>query len=371
MQDNPPQEALDRLLSYLEQDPANPALLRDAAQAAMRANALSEVRALLARLEDTGQFGPADVNLDALAAMRGGAPEEAAARFAALLSDDPGSTALRFNLAWARALAKDFTGAREALHEDVLAELPQAALLDVQLMHDAGQFEDAAERARGYLARHGDYPPLLAAISVLAMDVEDEDLARDCALKAGDHPDALTTLGSLALTEEGPQAARPLLEKALAINGQSPRAWIGLGLASLAEGKANAAGEEIDRGARLFGDHLGSWIAAGWAYLIAGDRATAQARFRKAHELDPNFAEAQGSLAVIETMEGEREAAERRIEVAFRLDRQCFSAAYASILLAAADGDEKAARRRVELALRQPIDGKGRTLEQIIARMAR
>lgn len=358
-------------MSYLEQDPANPVLLRDAAKAAMRANALGQARKLLARLEQTGDFGPADRNLDAIAAMRAGAPAEAAERFAALLADDPTSSALRFNLAWALSLAKDFSGARAALDEDTIAELPQAALLDVQLMHDAGEFEDAAERARAYLAQHGDYPPLLAAVSVLALDVEDEDLARDCARKAGDHPDALTTLGSLALTEEGPQVARPLLEKALALNGQSPRAWIGIGLASLAEGNHAAAVAEIDKGATLFGDHLGSWIAAGWAHLIAGDRATAEARFRKAHDMDPNFAKAQGSLAVIDAMESRKEDAERRIEIAFRLDRQCFSAAYASMLLAAAEGDEAGARRRADLALRQPIDAHGRSLGEIIARMAR
>lgn len=375
VQDDPHRETLDRLLGFLAQDPANPALLRDAAQAAMQADAPEQARDLLGRLEETGDFGPADRNLAAIAAMRAGEPGDAVRLFEALLAENPGDAALSFNLAWARALAKDFAGARAALDDAAIAALPQAALLDVQLMHDAGAFEDAAKRARAHLARHGDYPPLLAAVSVLAMDVEDEELARDCARRAGDHPDALATLGTLALTEDGPEAARPLLEKALALDPASPRAWVSLGLASLAVGRNAAAGAEIDRGARLFGDHLGSWIAAGWAYLLADDRALAEERFRKAHDLDPNFAEAQGSLAVLDALAGDRDMAERRIAIARRLDRQCFSAAFAGMLIAAGEGegegDVAGAGQRLEQALRQPIDAQGRTLQDIIARLAR
>lgn len=364
-------ERLERLAGYLAQDPHNPALLRDAAQAALAANAPQRAAEWLAALEAGGQADAADRNLLGIAWMRGGQPDQAAQRFADLLTAAPGDPALRFNLAWARALAKDFAGARALLDADLTAALPQAALLEVQLMHDAGEFEAATETARGHVARHPDYPPLLAAVSVLALDVEDEDLARHCATRAGAHPDALTTLGTLTLGDMDHAAARPLFERALAADERSPRAWIGLGLSHLAAGDGARAGPSLDKGAELFGDHLGSWIAAGWAYLLAGDRDSAGERFERARRIDPNFAESHGSLAVLDMLAGDRESAERRVAIAQRLDRESFSAAFARMLLATAAGDAETAERILALALKQPLDDKGRTIADALAKLAR
>jgi len=365
------QERLDRLLSYLEHDPANPALLRDVAAAALDAGRPGQAADAFARLKAQGDLTDADSNMWAIAAMRAGEPRKAAETFAGLLAAQPGDLSLRFNLAWARAMAGDSAGASGLIDDALVEALPQAALLDIQLMHGAGEFEQAADRARGHLSRHGDYPPLLAAVSVLALDIEDEELARKCATAAGGHPDALATLGTLTLGDREPEQARALFEQALALDAHSPRAWIGLGLADLLQGDGASAGQNIDRGAEIFGDHLGSWIAAGWAHLIGGDLELAHARFEHAVELDGNFAEAQGSLAVTELMRGNRDAAERRVEIAFRLDRSSFSAAFAKALLSAGEGDEAAARRILELAMKQSVGVDGATLGEMIARMAR
>lgn len=364
-------ETLERLLGYLGQDPGNPSLLRDAAEAALAADDPAQAATLLARLEETGDFGPADRNVTAIAAMRAGDHVRAAQVFEALLADDPEDIALRFNLAWTRALLKDSSGARDLLDEVMVTALPQAAMLDVQLLHDAGEFGLAGERARQHLSRHPGYGPLLAAVSVLALDIEDEELARECAEKAGGHPDALATLGTLTLGEQDHGRARALFEQALALNERSPRAWVGLGLSSLAAGKAADAGPAIDRGAALFGYHLGSWIAAGWAYLLAGDSGLARQRFELALDLDPSFAESHGSLAVMDAMEGNRDSAQKRVEIALRLDRTCFSAAFAQTVIAAADGQQETVQRILEIALRQPLDEKGRTIGDALARLAR
>ena len=247
---------LERLLGFLDQDPENAPLLRDAAQAALAADDPATAARLYGRLRDQGELTDADSNFWAIAAMRSGDPESAAQTFGGLLHQRPGDSALTFNLAWARALAKDFDGALAALDAGTVDALPQAAQLEVQLLHQAGAFEQAIDRARAHLVRHGDYPPLLAAMSVLAMDVEDETLARQCAEKAGAQPDAMTTLGLLALGDQEPSRARTLLQQSLAANAHSPRAWIGLGLAELAEGYNRQAAEHLDRGAGQFGDHL-------------------------------------------------------------------------------------------------------------------
>lgn len=370
MTDQDPVERMTMLLGYLEHDPTNAALRRDAVHAAMAADRFEAALELLDGLTPDN-MSDADRNLRGLALMRGGRPAEAAVLFEELLAGAPQDAALQFNLAWSRALAKDFAQARSALTEAAIEALPQAALLDVQLLHEAGDFDEAGRRAEDHLARFPDYQPLLAAVSVLAIDLEDDELARRCASRAGSHPDALTTLGTLDLGDSELGRARARFEQALAVNERNPRAWVGLGLASLAGGDADEAGPLIDKGAAQFGDHLGSWIGAGWAYLLAGDRNTARERFEHALALDDTFAESHGSLAVLAALEGEAAEAERGAEVARRLDRGSFSAALARVLLASGSGDQALAGKIIERAVREPVGTSGRTLLDVIARMTR
>ena len=365
------QQTLTRLLAYLESDPTNPALLRDCAEAAMDAGEVAAADDCYARLEAVADLSEGDAAGAGLAAMRNGRPERAIELFEGLSSRHPEDPALRFNLAWSLALDRQFDRAGDLLDDATVAALPQAAMLDLQLLHERGDFDGAANKIAPYLAAHADYPPLQAAVSVLAMDLDDESLARESAIAGGDHPDALTTLGTLTLGDGEPGEAREMLERALAQNGQSPRAWMGLGLANLSLGETAEALQQIDHGAALFEDHLGSWIAAGWAYLITGDRDTAEARFATAMALDDNFAECHGSLATIQALKGEREAAERSIAVALRLDRQCFSAAFAAMILASSQGDTDKAGKILERALEQPLDEQGRTLRELLTRIVR
>ena len=362
-------EMLDTLLGFLERDPANAALLADAADAALAARKPETARALLDRLAATGAMGVRERNLAGLAAMQMQRFDEAAKIFRALLDDGEDAPGLRFNFAWSAAAGKDSGEALRALDDATVDALPQAAMLKVQLLHEAGKWDEAADVSRAAIARHPDHQGLMAAVSVLALDMEDTALAQACAVKAGAHPDALTTLGTLALGDDDTAGARALFEKALAANPSAPRAWIGRGLTRLLSGEGNAAGADIDRGAEMFGDHLGSWIAAGWAYFVAGDRTAARKRFATALEIDPTFAETQGSLAVLDILDGKVAEGRECATVALRLDRQSHSAALAQMLLAAGDGDQKRAQRIFETALTTPIDDTGRTIAQALARI--
>ncbi|HZG33770.1 MAG TPA: tetratricopeptide repeat protein, partial [Sphingopyxis sp.] len=314
------QQALMRLRSYLEADPDNVPLLRDCAEAALAAADVAFADECYERLAGLGDLSESDASAAAVAAMRSGRNGRAVALLEPLVARHPGDAALRFNLAWSLALDHQPDRAADLLDDATTGALPQAAMLELQLRHERGDFDGAVERVAPYLAAHADYAPLQAAVSVLAMDVDDEDLARRAAVAGGDHPDALTTLGTLTLGDGDAAAAREMLERALTLNARSPRAWMGLGLANLGLGATSEALAQIDRGAEMFGDHLGSWIAAGWAHLISGDVGTAEARFLTAMALDDNFAECHGSLATIQALKGEREAAERSTLVALRLD---------------------------------------------------
>lgn len=359
----------DRLASFLEADPANLALLVDAADAAFAEERFEEAEALLARHAAIAPLPGREQNLAGLIAMRLLDWESAIATFEALMAGGTDAPTVRFNLAWSLAMLKRFDEALPLLNEATSAELAQAAQLEVQLLHEMGEFDRAGERARNLVKIHPDHRGLNAAVSTLAIDIEDADLALVTASKAGDHPEALATLGTLALGEDQIEAAGEFFDAALARNPDAPRAWVGRGLARLIDGDKVRAAREIDRGAELFGDHLGSWIAAGWAYVVAGDIATGKARFETAIALDDSFGEAQGSLAVVELLEGRVEEARRRTEVAQRLDRNSFSAALASMLLAAGEGDKDKAQRIFQIALNTPVDARGRTVAQSLARL--
>lgn len=366
-----PQDSLARLLGYLESDPGNAALLRDCAEAAMAAGDAAVADDCYARLETADVLTESEASAAGLAAMQSGRQARAIGLFETLADAHPGDPAIRFNLAWSLALDRQYDRAETLLDEATVAALPQAAMLDLQLRHERGDFDGAAEKLRPYLAAHGDYAPLQAAASVLAMDLDEEALARQAAIAGGDHPDALTTLGTLTLGDGDAAEAHRLLERAMAQNAASPRTWIGLGLANLSLGATAEALQQIDHGAALFEDHLGSWIAAGWAYLVAGDHDTAAVRFAKAMSLDDNFAECHGSLATMQALGGDFEAARRSIAIAFRLDRQCFSAAFAQILVVSAAGDASKAGHILERALDQPLGDHGRTLRALLGRIAR
>jgi len=360
---------LERLLGYVEADPGNPSLLVDAAGAAIAARHPDKAVELIDRLAAMRELSDGELHLLGLAALQVGNYQRASAIFRSLLDRGLAEPGIGFNLAWSLAAQGERDAAIALLDDAMVRALPQAAMLKVQLLHARGDLEAAEGLARQSLERHASHSGLLAATSVLAVDLGDLDLARSCATRAGDHPDALATLGTLALDSNDPAEARSLFEHALRGSAEVPRAWVGLGLARLASGENAQAANAIDRGAELFGDHLGSFVAAGWAHFIAGRLDVARARFQRALDLDPGFAEAHGSLAVIDLMEERSEEAQRRIEVARRLDRASFSAMLAQILARAGSGDEEGARRLFDQALHAPVDESGRTLAQALARL--
>jgi tetratricopeptide (TPR) repeat protein len=358
-------ERLKRLLSYLAADPNNGGLRRDAAEQALNSGAPQIARQLLepcAGLEDR------ELNLLGIAQMQEKKFGEAAGTFQKLVDQGIEDPAVRFNLAWSLAMEKNFREALDLLSPEVTEVLPQAAMLEVQLLHELGEFDQAAEAARRHISAFPDHQGLAAAVSVLALDIEDLDLARSSAKKAAGHPDAMATLGTLALGEQQVDEALALFDDALKVNQQIPRAWVGRGLARMLA-KDGGAALDIDRGAEIFGDHIGSWIAAGWAHLIAGDGLLARARFERALAIDENFAESHGSLAVVDVLEGKDAEASRRIAVAKRLDPQCFSAAFAQTLLTARAGKEESARAMFEKILETPVNERGDTAAAALARM--
>lgn len=362
------QGQFQRLLGYLDSDPDNPALIADAVRAGLDAGETDRVEALASHLRLVTPGGFEGEYLTGLVAMHRGDFAAAATRFDAILqtTDDP---ATRFNLAWSLAMTGDKSRALSTLTPNAVETIASAAMLRVQLLHEAEDFDGALAEGKEALARFPDDAGLLAAMATLALDVDDAALARDCALRSGDHPEALAAIGVLDLQAGHVAAARLAFDRSLATREHNPRAWIGRGLAGLTDRNPADAARDLDRGAQQFGDHIGSWIAAGWAWYLAGDIGSAEQRFERALAIDPNFAESHGSLAVIDIAKGDPEAARRKMTTALRLDRQCFSAALAGALLASDDPARAAAI--VEQAMTTPIDGGEFTLASYLAGLTR
>ncbi|MFT4025415.1 MAG: tetratricopeptide repeat protein [Novosphingobium sp.] len=358
---------MERLLGFLEADPANLPLLADAANAALDEGRLDTADDLLARYRALAALPPPLLNVEGLVAMRSGDRARARAAFEALRAAGHEHPAIRFNLAWLSALENDFAAVVELVDDAVVDAVPRAATLKVQALHHLGRLDEALELGQALLARLPDDDTLLGALSVTAMDADDYDLAAKLAGRAKGGVDALTTRGLVALNEEDAARACALFETALTQESNAPRAWIGMGLSLLVTGDVDRAAPCLERGAEIFGDHLGSWIAAGWAQFIRRDLAAARRNFETALRHDDNFAETHGALAVLDLAEGDIEAAKRRTEIALRLDKSSFGPALAKMILLQMDGKPELAERIRDRALNLPAGVNGKTLAQAIA----
>lgn len=361
---------LARLLGFLERDPENLALLGDAASAAFDEGQPKTAAELIGRSEVLAPISPALLHLKGMVALVLAKFDEAEAVFSTLHEQHPGEAAIRFNLAWARAMLDDHEGALAVLDDQTAATVPNAAPLKVRALHHLGRMEEALAAGTALAEVRPDDRELMGALATAAIDAEDLEQAKVYAARAGDEPEGLAALAMVRLDESEIGDAIALFERVLASEPENPRAAIGKGLALLAEHESAKAAEWLDRGAEGFGDHLGSWVAAGWAYFAAGDLSTSRARFEKGLSIDDTFAELHGGLAVLDIIEGELESGKRRTEVALRLDRKCFSAALARTLLLTAEGNTAAAERVRHIALNTQIGQSGKTIAQAMTAMA-
>ena len=357
---------LERLLSFLLQDPGNDNLRADAASLALDERQFDLAQELLGNAQDS----PMLLNLKGLAALGAGQFEQAAAAFESLRDGGADSPAVRFNLAWAKAMLSQFSDVQALLDDEAIAASSRAPALKVEALHHLDRHEEGLTEGKRLADLYPDNELLMGALATLAMDAGELALARDYAVRSGDTPEGLTARGMLLLDEDNPADALDLFDQALAQKPQSARAWIGSGLGLLTRDRADEAAEALEKGAELFGDHLGSWIAAGWAYFTNQDYAKARTCFERACDLDANFAESHGGLAVLDILEGDFESAKRRCEVALRLDRTCLGGALAKSMLLEREGKPAAAQRIRELALSLPVGPDGKTIGAALARFA-
>jgi tetratricopeptide (TPR) repeat protein len=365
-----PSKHLERLLEFVARDPFNATLLADAAECAFDHGDLSQAQSLIARAKVISEPPPELINLEGLVAVRQGRYEEAIESFSALVDAGRASGGVRFNLAWAHAMAGHHESALNYLDEEALAASGEASRLRIKMLHHLGRFSEALAYGDEAIKSGSIDKAASGALATLALDADDENRARAYVVLAGDDPEGLAAAGVLALLAGDELETLVLFDRALAVRPDNPRAWVGKGLALLSAGEMQKAASAIDEGARLFGNHLGSWVASGWTHFLKGDTDRARESFERALAIDPNFGETHGGLAVLDIADGRADEARRRIEIALRLDRQGFGGRLAQILLLEHAGEVATAEAIRTKALQTPIGVNGRTIGQALARSA-
>jgi len=365
-----PESRLQGLLDFLQHDQDNLGLIAEAAAAALDAGNLAELERLTERHESLAPLTPTMLGLRGVALLSRGDPSAAAALFETLFLEAPDNPAIGFNLAWARGLTGDYAGALESLPHAVAAGVPGAAALQVRALHHLGRVDEALAQGKALAEQRPGDQDLAAAVSQVAIDAEQLDLARHFGERAGPQPDGLASLGAVCLNDNKVEEALAYYDQALKGDPNNARALLGQGLGLLIRNQETVAAERLTQAAEIFGDHPGAWIVAGWARYILGDRAASRAAFERALAADDTFAESHGGLAVLDAVEGQYDNARRRVDVALRLDRACFSGILARSMLLEHEGEPDKAARIRQIALNTPIAPDGRTIASSLVALA-
>lgn len=363
---------LTRLLGYLQADPDNLALLRDAADQALQ----------------DGCWEKAGVLVEAALAL---APDDAASRYrmaviAARRRDGPASLALTqalidegqrhdvvlFQHAHALILSGRHAEA-EPLLEGLLPRahaLPGFDHLYVRALHGAGRIDDAIRVASNL----GDDPAARGMLSLLYADTdrleEGGALAAAVLATTPDNIDALLAAGTVALAMEEPGTALPCFERAVASHADNGRAWMGIGLARLHKQDFDGARSAFEKTVRLIPSHLGSWNTLAWIQILQKDHAAANATLQAAMRIDRNFGETHGTLAVLRAFEKNWAEAKHHADVALRLQPASFAGRYAQTLLLEHQGNPERARQSLEEIMRNFKAPAGGNLADIVRRRA-
>jgi tetratricopeptide (TPR) repeat protein len=360
---------LRNLLGFLNGNSTNKPLIEDTAIAAFDAGLNDLAAQLLDQYAALDTLPAKLLNLKGLLALASHDPGSAAQVFEELRTRDADNPALKFNLAWAKAMTGAWREALDLLDDSTLGASPRAPSLKIHVMHHLSMYDEALATGANLAEKFPADQALMGALATLALDAGKADLARGYAQKSGTSPEGRAAQGFIALGDHENHRALALFEEAIAEQPINPRAWIGKGLGLLADGRTAEGSSAIDRGAEMFGDHIGSWIASGWAHFVRGDNAAARRSFERALAIDANFSECHGGLAVMDIADGHVMEAERRCEIALRLDRRCFGAALAKTLLLAGSGRHDLAQKVRDKALATPVGQRGETIADLLVQM--
>lgn len=341
---SPAATRLQRLESYLRQDPANPALLAEACEAAMTAGQHERALAHIATAEALAldpvgwTFRRASVCI----AQKDLDQADALLRRLQQTGEHP---AIAHDLAYVAFLRGDPAAARDLVQPWLAraqgveaAQLEALQILWLRSTHRLHLLEQAWAWLGTNAAAGTLQPRALGPASLIAVDCSQFEAAlawADAALRVDPgQVEALAARAYVAMAQQQPAVAVTLLEQALRGNPEDGRTWSALGYASLQMQDLPLARSRLERAVQLVPQHVGTWHALGWTRLLQEDIAGALDAFRQALGRDRNFAESHGALGLALALSGDRVQAEHHLQVAQRLDPGNVTGRYARAVLA-------------------------------------
>jgi tetratricopeptide (TPR) repeat protein len=348
-----PAERLQLLAAYVDQDPANAALLAEAFDAALACGRQEQAESYLVAGE---RSAPESMHWPARRAhlcMARGELAHAQDLLEPLLSRSGGHPAVLHDLAYVLLLRGDAASAEALLAPRMGDAMPAELAASVQTMwlracHQAGETMRACawlrERQPGGLS-----PDAAGVGSLVAFDEGETSAAArlaDAALaRSPQQYEALITRGLLALAARDPEAAMASLRQASKRRPGDARALASLGLACLLAGDAAQAEDHLRRAAEASPPHAQTLQALAWARMLLSDHAGALDALRRAVAAAPDAAETHASMALALCMTGDRNAALPHLQRAEQLEADDEMTRLARAVLA--DDDDPAPREQL------------------------
>lgn len=364
---------LTRLLSFLEHDPANTAIIRDAVLTAHDSDDAGLCRALLSHIEKQDiQDGEVLAHAAHLALRTNDIP--LAVKFGErAIAEGITDPSVLFNTAFAHFHSDNHARANDLVTLDDGAAWPSdAALLKARCLHYLEMHEEAEHLLLETIqTNEGDAD----ALGVLAL-ISHESGKNDAALRYADlalhikesQHEALLTFAELHIEQEDDEKAKYFLESTLQHHPESGRAWLGLGQVAFTKLDLDVAETHLKKAVELMPNHIGTWHLLAWTYILKDQPALARDMLNRSYEIDRSFADTHGALAVVDVMEGHDEQASIRIKKALRLSPDAMAARYAELLLLRKKGDDNGARALIEKAMQNPPPGGLTPLFQLVER---
>lgn len=349
MQTEPSPERLRKLLEFLQRDPDNLSLRKDAIRLAHDTRSWKIADELLAAGLTAQPLDPALHALLGYSHLQARRYADAERELWAALSLGIEPAEVRYNLALSMFMQQRYADALEYLNAPLLPfELPLVSMLRARCLHRLQRLEEALASCEQYLLHVGPDAEGQGLMSLLCYDTGQADRAQRYAEAAVELHDmqleARVVLASLQLDRRDLRSAQQLFQAVLSIDSACGRARLGLALIALDEMKLDVARREAELAARAMPDHVGTWHVIAWTALLQGDLSEAARAFHEAIALDRNFAESHGGLALIAAIEGRREEASDSIKRALRLDPSSLSPRYAQIVLLQREGRHREAQ---------------------------
>jgi tetratricopeptide (TPR) repeat protein len=353
---------LNRLLGYLEQDPQNLPLLRDASNEALQLGLWSEAHELLDRSLELAPSDPVSRYRIAVALMMEGDAQGSLSHTQSLLEEGVDAPAVLYQHARALILLGRHAEAEPCFEslQGHAAELPEFALLHIRALHGAGKLDEAIALASSMEA------DTVAQGMLSLIYVDDEQIARGAEVarqvlaKEPDNVDALLASATAAIAMEDADAALPQFERVARLHADSGRAWLGIGLARMDAGDLSGARDAFEKTVRLMPSHLGSWNALAWVQMLQNDLDAAEETVEAALRQDRNFGETHGTLAVLMAARQRWDDARREADIAVRLQPESFAGRFAQTLIIEHRGRPQLAQqmlRRVMEGFQAPAGG--------------